>query len=110
MLKTGKSIVLNVSIAEEAEIDFDAEYSGELLSDLLEVWVEENALNNYYHLQGVTGTKMIFDEIKVPLKDPRTGNNFRVTRYASKLRKYLVGLGIEVERTVQGNNIVFILK
>lgn len=110
IVENGRSIVLNVSIAEGSEIDLDSEFDKDLLSDLIEFWVEENAYNNYYHLQGMTTSKMIFDDIKIPLLDPETGNTYRVTHFAAKFRRYLRELDLEVERVVQGSNLVFILK
>ena len=53
--------------------------SGDLLSDAIEDWVSDNSFKNYYHLQGTTESKMIFDIVKVPLKDDR-GRNYRLSK------------------------------
>ena len=112
ILENGRSLVLTIGIAEDSEIDFDKEYNdgNDLLSDLIEDWVEENAFKNYYHMQGTTKSKMIFDDVRVPVKDAKTGRSYKVSSYVRKLRKFLRSLGLKFDRTVQGSNIVITIK
>lgn len=102
----GRTISINFGFDASSLIDMDVEVgdSGDLLSDVLEDWLYDNAYQHYYHLQGVTGTKMIVDAFKVPLKDT-SGRNYRVTRLAASLNKYISTLGFEATRDVQGNRI-----
>ena len=111
MVENGKTLTFTIGLEEGIDYDFDAEANsdGDLLSDLLEDWMQENSFKNYYHLQGVTDTKMIFDIVKVPLKDEK-GRNFRVSKFAARLKKYLKSLGIESSRTVKGSSVIFTLK
>jgi hypothetical protein len=51
--------------------------SGLPLSDQLEEWMVKNAYKNNYHIQGTTDLKMIFDDVKIPLKDQATNNNYK---------------------------------
>lgn len=106
IVANGRTISINIGFSATAEADMDAEIGddGDLLSDVLEDWLYDNAHQHYYHLQGVTGTKMIVDAFKVPLRDA-SGRNYRVTRLAAKLRKHLSTLGLEASRDVQGNRI-----
>lgn len=39
------------------------------LSDVLEEWFSTNSFNNNYHIQGTTNLKMIFDDVKIPVKE-----------------------------------------
>ncbi len=111
IVENGKTVTFTIGLEENIDYDFDAEVdtSGDLLSDLLEDWMQDNSFKNYYHLQGVTDTKMIFDIVKVPLKDER-GRNYRVSKFASKFKKYLKSLGLESSRTIKGSTIIFTLK
>ncbi|HLF63481.1 MAG TPA: DUF6175 family protein [Saprospiraceae bacterium] len=104
--ENGRTVVLSVGILEGSVHDFDSEVgsSGALLSDAIEDWVLENAFKNYYHIQGTTSNKIIFDIVKVPLKDAR-GNNYRISSFAATLRSYLDSLGLKSERTINGNNV-----
>lgn len=101
----GKTVVVNIGFDENAEIDMDTEMeNGELFSDILEQWFEENAHNSYFHIQGVTATNMILDEVRIPVLDKK-GRNYRATRFAAKLRSFLKKQNLEVTRDVVGTNI-----
>ncbi len=111
IVENGKTASITIGLVDGADYDFDTEVddSGDLLSDLIEDWMQNNSFKNYYHLQGVTDTKMIFDIIKLPLKDDR-GRSYRISKFAAKFKKFLSGKGIESSRTVVGANIIFTLK
>ena len=46
---------------------------------------------------------MIFDDVKIPLRDPATGRNFNVNKFLMKLRKHLRGLGLAFEENINGS-------
>lgn len=111
VVANGRSLVVDISISETADYDFDLELNdGSFLSEAVEDWIEENAYKNYYHIQGTTGHKMIFDDVKVPLTDPKNGKPFRINRFANKIKRFFKKLDIEADRTVQGGNIVIVLQ
>lgn len=105
IIAEGKTVVVNIGFDENAEMDMDTEMEdGELFSDFLEKWFEENAYNSYYHIQGVTATTMILDEVRIPIVDAK-GRNYRSTRFAAKLRNFLKKQNLDVTRDVVGTNI-----
>ena len=110
ILENGRTITMEVGIEIGSELDLDTEVddSGYYLSELIEEWVEENALNSYFHIQGQSATKMVFDIIKVPVKDDN-GNNYRVSKFVIELRKFLKEKGVKVDRTITGSAITVTL-
>lgn len=103
--ENGKSIFLNIGIKEGTDKDMDYTIeNGESLSEKIESWVEKNAFKGIYHIQGVTKTKMIFNEIRIPVKNLE-GNNYKTSQFVSSFRKYLASIGIDTERDIQGNRI-----
>ncbi|MFT5997916.1 MAG: hypothetical protein ACI81P_000361 [Neolewinella sp.] len=106
IVENGRTISMSITFGMEAEKDMDTEVGtdGDLLSDAIEDWLGEHAHGGYYHVQGVTATKLLVDAIKVPLKD-ENGRNFRASRFAGQFRNYLKALGLEATRDVQGNRI-----
>jgi len=106
IVEQGRTVVVNIGFDENAELDMDTEMeNGELFSDVLEKWFEENAYHNYFHIQGVTATKMILDEVRIPVVNPKNGRSYRVTQFAAKLRAFLKKQNLEVTRDVVGTNI-----
>lgn len=104
-INQGRVIVVNIGFDENAEIDLDEEMEdGSLLSDTIEDWIANNAFNGLYHLQGVTSTKIIFDEVRIPVKES-SGRNYRITKFAAKLRSFLKKQGLDVTRDVVGTKV-----
>src|SRR5690606_21340577 len=98
--ENGKSLFLNVGIKEGSEKNMDYNIgNGETLGETIENWVEQNAFNGYYDIQGVTKTKIIFNEIRISVKD-ENGNNYKTSHFVSSLRKFLSGINIDTERDI----------
>jgi len=107
MIQNGRTIAVDIGIDENSSIDMDSSLGEEnlLLAELIENWFEKNAYHSYFHIQGITATKMIFDEVKIPTLDPVTNKNYYPTKFITPLRKYLKGLGLEVTRDIQGTKV-----
>lgn len=107
IVANGRSIVINFGFQDISELTMDSEvgYDGNLLKDELELWIEENSFKNQYHIQGTVSKSMIFDDVKIPLRDPNTGRNYTVNRFLMSLRKFLRGLGLQFEENVNGSVI-----
>jgi hypothetical protein len=105
MVSNGRLLAMNVTFAEDSEFNMDSEFEDyTLLSDLIENWLEDNAYNAYFHIQGVTSNKMMIDEIRVPLHD-ENGKNFRISKFIQNFRKYLGTIGITSSRDIRGGMI-----
>lgn len=107
MLNNGKSVIVNLSFDAGSPNKMSSEIgSGGLpLSDEIESWIGKNAFKNNYHIQGTTDYKMIFDDVKIPLKDQATGTNYNPNKFALELFKFLKGLGLQPKKDVKGNTI-----
>lgn len=101
--KNGRSVLLDFGFSENSSINMTTEIDGVglALSDLLEEWISKNSLNGSYHIQGTTNQKMIFDEVKIPLKD-KNSNNYTSTKYALDIFKYLKSLNLDISKEVKG--------
>lgn len=104
--KNGRSVLVDFGFSEDSYINMKSEIDGTdlALSDVLEDWFSKNSLNGSYHIQGITSNKMIFDEVKIPLKD-KNGNNYTSTKFALDIYKYLKSLNLDVNREVKGGTI-----
>ena len=103
IVENGKSILLQIGFDENSAYTMESEVGsqGLLLSDEIELWVEEHAFNNNYHLQGLTSTMMIFDDIRLPLIDSKTQRNYTLNRFGIELYRFFSNLGIKVSRSVK---------
>ena len=107
MIVNGRSIVVNISFSEMSDYNTSSEIGEEgfELKDVLELWMEENAYKNYYHIQGTTEKKMIFDEVRIPLKDPTTGRNYNINKFSLSLSLFFKKHGMQVDRNLNGGTL-----
>ena len=112
IVNNGKSVIVEIGFGENSTNKMSSEIgsSGLPLSDQLEEWMSKNAYKNNYHIQGTTELKMIFDDVRIPLKDQSTGQNYNSNRFALELFKYLKTLSLEPQKDIKGNTIFITLK
>ena len=112
IVNNGKSIAIYYGFDENSEYLMSSEVGnqGLLLSDELELWMEEHAYKNNYHIQGTTDKQMIFDDVRIPLKDENTGNNYNPNKFALEIFKFMKSLGLNIGRDIKGNTIYITIK
>lgn len=106
--KNGRSVLVDFSFAENSSYNMTSEIGNDklALSDVLEEWFSTNSFNNNYHIQGTTNLKMIFDDVKIPIKD-KNQNNYTTNKFALEIFKYLKTLGLEPSKEIKGSTIYF---
>lgn len=107
IVEHGRSIMINFGVNAESAVLFSSEIGtqGLALSDEIELWMEKAAYKNNYHIQGTTDRAMIFDDVRIPLKDPATGNNYNINKFSLELFKFMRKLGLQVQRQIKGNTL-----
>lgn len=112
IVNNGKSIAIYFGFDESSEYLMSSEVGnqGLLLSDELELWMEAHAYKNNYHIQGTTEKQMIFDDVRIPLKDENTGNNYNPNKFALEIFKFMKSLGLNIGRDIKGNTIYITIK
>ena len=106
--KNGRSVLVDFSFSENSSYNMTSEIGNDklALSDVLEEWFSTNSFNNNYHIQGTTNLKMIFDDVKIPIKDKHQ-NNYTTNKFALEIFKYLKTLGLEPSKEIKGSTIYF---
>ena len=112
IVNNGRSILIDISFDGSSGYNTSSEFGadGMLFSELIEDWMADNAFKNNYHIQGTTNLKMIFDDVRIPLKDQSTGRNYNTNRFGASIRKYLKSLGLESGIDIKGNTIYVTIK
>ena len=111
IVNNGKSVIMDISFAQGSATKMSSEIAPENLplSDQIELWMEKNAYKNNYHIQGTTDLRMIFDDVKIPLKDS-TGKNYNPNKFALEIFKFFRSLNLQVEKDIKGNTIYITIK
>lgn len=100
------SVVIEFSILNETGITMrDRLKNGKRLSAFISEWLEENAYNGEYHLQGVVDESAIFDDVLMPRVDKK-GKKMNTNKFAEALSDALYEAGVDTEIKTAGNNIM----
>ena len=107
MLDEGRSILVDVSLKQAIRTTFDMVPQGQTasLGELIEAWLSENAFRHNYHLQGTTGVRMLFDDVRLPLRDPKTQRSYGTNQFGTLFAAYLRSLGLTITRDIKGNTL-----
>ena len=110
--ENGRSLMLQIGFDEGSMFTMESEVGsqGLLLQDEIELWIEAHSYNGNYHLQGVSPMKMIFDDIKLPLIDETTGNNYSTSRFGIEILKFFRSLNMQISRSNRGNTLYITIK
>lgn len=102
----GQAVFVDFSFAEGSAFTMRSKIDkyNLALSDVLEDWFSKNSANSSYHIQGTTELKMIFDNVKMPLKD-KNGNAYNANRYALSIYNFLNSIGLSATKEIKGNTI-----
>lgn len=108
----GKSVIIDISFDPSSKYKMSSEIGtdGLPISDQIEMWMEKNAFKNNYHIQGTTDLKMILDDVKIPLKDQTTGNNYNPNKFALEIFKFFKSIGLQSSKDIKGNTIYITIK
>ncbi|HAN37488.1 MAG TPA: hypothetical protein DCQ29_01180 [Chitinophagaceae bacterium] len=112
IVNNGKSVIIDISFDANSTYQMSSEIGADKLplSDQIEMWMEKNAFKNNYHIQGTTALKMIFDDVRIPMKDPVNGNNYNPNKFALEIFKFFKGLGLQPTKDIKGSTIFITIK
>ncbi|MES2651592.1 MAG: DUF6175 family protein [Bacteroidota bacterium] len=111
IVENGRSIKINFALAQGSKYKFSSELppNGLPFSDVLEEWIAENCYKNSYHIQGTTEVRMLFDDVKIPLKD-EVGKNNNPNRFALKIFQFIKSKGMSSTKSIQNGTLFITIK
>ena len=111
IVENGASISITIGFAQGSACSMSSQVGsdGNALSDELELWMEEHAYKNNYHIQGTSDRQMIFDDVRIPLKD-ENGRNYNINKFGLMMLKFFRSLGLSIERTTSNNMLIVTIK
>ncbi len=109
IVENGRSIILDIKIDEASTHTLHEERNGSELVDQIEDWVADHAYKNNYHVQGSSELEMIFDDIRIPLKDGN-GRNYNINQFDREVRQLFRNFGLQVAHVTRNNTLVITIK
>lgn len=111
IVQNGRSINMTIGFEETSSYNMDSEFGDEglTLADLIEMWFEENAYQGNFHVQGTTATKMIVDDVRIPMRDSN-GNNYTLAAFGREFLKFARKTGLKITRNVVNNSLIITIQ
>ena len=109
IVNNGRSVVIEFTVDQNASINLNHEIDGLPLSDFIEIWMSENAFKNNYRSSGATANRMIFEDVRIPVRDDNN-LNYTPTKFALKLFIALRKEGLKIQKVVKRQNIYITVK
>jgi hypothetical protein len=111
IVQNGRSINIDFKIGATSSLTMNTDVGSDSLplSDVLEMWMGDHAYQNNYHIQGTTDLEMIFDDVRIPLKD-HNGNNYNINKFGLEILKFVRSLGLQIDRQTKNNTLVITFK
>ena len=85
--ENGREITLTLRIGKGSGVNFDSDFDGKLLPEIIDEWLGQNTVNHSFSLRSGTKSKMQFEQVRIPFKDGNNSNNAQ--KFVLKLKKYL---------------------
>ena len=106
IVENGRSINLLIGFDETSSVNMASEIGddGLILADHIELWLGDNAYQGNYHIQGTTATRMIVDDLRIPLKD-KNGSNYNINRFGLEFLKFARSIGLKISRDISNNSL-----
>lgn len=111
IMQNGRSINVTIGFDQASAMSMSSEMGGNglTLADEIELWMSENAYKNNYHIQGTTDKQMIFDDVRIPLKD-KNGNNYNINKFGLEFLKFARKNNLKIVRDISNNTLVITIK
>lgn len=111
IVQNGRSINVTIGFDQASAMSMSSEMGGKwlTLADEIELWMSENAYKNNYHIQGTTDKQMIFDDVRIPLKD-KNGNNYNINKFGLEFLKFARKNNLKIVRDISNNTLVITIK
>jgi hypothetical protein len=91
IVNNGRSLYMEFVLDKNSTLTFQSEVGseGDLLSESIVDWMGKNSFKNYAKKGGGSPLKIIYDDVRIPLKDQATGLNYETESFGRLIRKYL---------------------
>lgn len=101
MFANGREVTLKIKKWDSSDTDFETEFNGKELGDIIEDWLAENTVNGRFNTSDATENMMYFEQVRIPLYN-QAGRALDTRRWVRGLVDMLKTLGIESKLTVKG--------
>lgn len=88
LLANGREVVLDFRVFDSANIDFEQEYNGYELNEIIDNWLADNCVNHRFNKSDATESMILYEQVRIPLYK-KNGMAQDTYGFARELARYL---------------------
>lgn len=88
LLANGREVVLDFRVFDSANIDFEQEYDGYELNEIIDNWLADNCVNHRFNKSDATESMILYEQVRIPLYK-KNGMAQDTYGFARELARYL---------------------
>lgn len=98
----GREITVTCRIIGGGDVNFNSEFGGQTLSEIITNFVDDNTVNHAFNQRNATRNRLQFDQVRIPFTDS-AGRRMQARQFVDQLKKYLsTNFSIASENTTKG--------
>ena len=67
LLNNGREVVLDMRVFESSDIDFEKEYDGYELNEIIDNWLADHCVNHRFSKSDATESMILYEQVRIPL-------------------------------------------
>lgn len=67
LLTNGREVVLDMRVFDSSNIDFEQEFDGYELNEIIDNWLAENCVNHRFSKSDATESMILYEQVRIPL-------------------------------------------
>ena len=67
LLANGREVVFDMRVFEGSEVDFEKEYDGYELNEVIDNWLADNCVNHRFSKSDATESMILYEQVRIPL-------------------------------------------
>lgn len=67
LLTNGREVVLDMRIFDSSAVDFEKEYDGYELNEIIDNWLADNCVNHRFNKSDATESMILYEQVRIPL-------------------------------------------
>lgn len=70
IFENGREVVLDMRVFDSSIVDFETEYDGYELVEIIDNWLADNCVNHRFNKSDATETMILYEQVRIPLYKP----------------------------------------
>lgn len=101
LFQNGREITIRCKKWNDSDVDFESEFDGKELGEIIEDWMSENTVQGSYNTSDATENMMYFEQVRIPMLNEK-GRAIDARQWSRGLVNHLKIYGVESKLMMKG--------